>query len=89
MRKLLAAYAKTKPLISCALTAQLISAFVFTTKIVKSLYFLNLIFQGSSHILWRYSPLCVRAGLVGNPKDRFCRDSAHMIIIIGTDEVCF
>ena len=34
-------YAKTKVQISCALTAQLIRAFVFTTWIVQSLFFLN------------------------------------------------
>ena len=32
-------------------TAKLISAFVFATQIVQSLYFLNLKFQASSHLL--------------------------------------
>ena len=32
------AYAKTKTQISCAVTAQLISAFVFATRIVQSLF---------------------------------------------------
>ena len=41
---------------------QLISAFVFTTQIVQSLYFLNLKFQASSHLLWLYSPVCVGPG---------------------------
>ena len=35
------AYAKTKEQISCMVTAQLISAFVFTTWILKAIYFLN------------------------------------------------
>ena len=43
-------------------TAKLISAFVFTTRIVQSLYFLNPKFQASSHLLWLYSPVCVGHG---------------------------
>ena len=43
-------------------TAQLISAFVFATWIVQSLYFLNPKFQASSHFLWLYSPVCVGPG---------------------------
>ena len=39
-RKQECAYAKTKLQISCAGTAQLISAFVFTTRIVQSFFFL-------------------------------------------------
>ena len=54
------AYAKTKTQISFAVTAKLISAFVFATWIVQSLYFLNPKFQVSSHLLWLYSPVCVR-----------------------------
>ena len=42
-----------------AVTAKLISTFVFATQIVKSLYFLNTKFQASSHLLWLYSPVCV------------------------------
>ena len=42
--------------------AQLISAFVFATRIVQSLFFLNPKFQASSHLLWLYSPICVRPG---------------------------
>ena len=41
MRKPAFAYAKTKTQISFAVTAKLISAFVFATQIVQSLYFLN------------------------------------------------
>ena len=36
----------------CAVTAQLISAFGFATLIVQSLYFLNMKFQASSHLVW-------------------------------------
>ena len=47
---------------SRSVTAKLISAFVFATLIVRSLYFLNLKFQASSHLLWLYSPVCVGPG---------------------------
>ena len=40
--------------------ADLISAFVFATWIVQSLYFLNPKFQASNHLL--YSPVSVRPG---------------------------
>ena len=56
------AYAKTKTQISFAVTAKLISTFVFATGIVQSLYFLNPNFQVSSHFLWLYSPVCVGPG---------------------------
>ena len=51
MKKPFFAYAKIKAQISCAVTAQLICAFVFATQIVQSLYFLNPKFQASSHFL--------------------------------------
>ena len=38
--------------ISCAVTVQLISAFVFTIQIVQSLFYLNPKFQASIHLLW-------------------------------------
>ena len=59
MKKSAFAYAKTKTQISFAVTAKLISAFVFVTLIVQSLNFLNPKFQASSHLLWLYSPVCV------------------------------
>ena len=63
MRKpVLHTYAKTKTQISFAVTAKLISAFVFAIRIVQSLYFLNPKFQASSHLLWLYSPVCVGPG---------------------------
>ena len=43
-------------------SAMLISTFVFTTWTVWSLYFLNLKFQASSHLLWLYSRTCVQRG---------------------------
>ena len=56
------AYATTKPQISCAVTAQQISAFVLATRIVQSLFYLNPKFQASSCCLWVYSLVCVRPG---------------------------
>ena len=56
------AYAKTKTQISFAVTAKLISAFVFATRIVQFLFYLNPKFQASSHILWLCSPVCVGPG---------------------------
>ena len=45
------AYAKTNTQINCAVTVQLISAFVFATQIVQSLLYLNPKFQASSLLL--------------------------------------
>ena len=56
------AYAKTKKQISCASNAQLISAFVFATHIVQSLFYLNPNFQASSFLLWLLRPVSVRPG---------------------------
>ena len=53
---------KTKTQISFAVTAKLISAFVFATRIVQPLYFLNTKFQASSHLVWSYSLVCVGPG---------------------------
>ena len=56
------AYAKTKAQISFAVTAKLICAFVFTTRIVQPLYFLNPKFQAASHLLWLSSSVCFAPG---------------------------
>ena len=56
------AYAKTKTHMNFAVTAKLISSFVFATRIVQSLYFLNPKFQASSHLLWLYRLVCVGPG---------------------------
>ena len=62
--------------ISFVVNAKLISTFVFATRIVQSLYFLSPKLQASSHLLWLYSPVCVR--LVGKPKDRFSHNEAQI-----------
>ena len=53
---------KTKLQISCAVTAQLFSAFVFATQVVQFLFFLNPKFQVSSLLLWLYRLVCVGPG---------------------------
>ena len=45
-----------------AVTTELISDFVFATRILQSLYFLNPKYQASSHLLWQYSLVCVGPG---------------------------
>ena len=50
---------KTKEQISFAITAKLISAFVFATRIVQFLYFINPKFPASSHLLCLYSSVYV------------------------------
>ena len=77
VRKPAFAYAKTKTQISFAVPAKLISAFVFATLIVQSLYFLNTKFQASSYLLWLCSLVCVGSG---NPEDRFSHNEAQIIL---------
>ena len=67
---------KTKTQISFAVTAKLISAFVFATWIVQSLCYLNPKFQASGHLLWLYSPVCVGPGL--KPECWSSQDAAHI-----------
>ena len=69
-------YAKTKTQISFALTAKLISAFVFAIRIVQSLYFLNPKFQASSHLRW----LWFVPDQVKNPENRFSYNEAHFML---------
>ena len=56
------AYAKTKAQISFAVTAKLISAFVFATRIVQLFFYLNPKFQASSSFLCLYTSVCVGPG---------------------------
>ena len=74
MKKPAFEYAKPKRQIRCVLTAQLISAFVIATCIVRSLYCLNP--KCSSYLQRLYSP--VSTDLVGNPDNRFSHDEAQM-----------
>ena len=77
MKKPAFVYAKKKKTqISFAVTAKLISAFVFATGIVQSFYFLNPKYQASWDFLWLHSLLV--SDLVGNPEDRFSHVGAHI-----------
>ena len=71
------AYAKTKTQISFAVTGKLISAFVFATRIVQFLFYLNPKFQASSSFLCLYSLVCV--GPVRKPHCWFSHEAAHII----------
>ena len=53
--------------------------FVFATRIVQFLYFLNPKFPASNH-LWLYSPVCV--GLGRNPNCWFSHAQAYLIVQI-------
>ena len=58
--------------------------------IVQFLYFHNLKFQASSHLMWLYSPVCI--SLIENPKDRFSGDMAHFPIkkyVLETNRIAF
>ena len=59
-----------------AVSAKLISAFVFATWIWQSLYFPNTKFPASSHLRLMYSLVCVRPGQ--NPHCWFSRVAAHV-----------
>ena len=67
---------KTKVQISFAGTAKLISAFVFATRIVQFLFYLNPKFQASSLLLKLYKPVCVRP--VRKPHCWFFLEVAHL-----------
>ena len=67
-------------------TAKLISAFVFATQIVQSLYYLNLKFQASSHLLLCYSPVCVGPGR--KPRRPVRHNKAHIIPRFSSYTVC-
>ena len=71
-------YAKTKTQISFAMTAKLISAFVFDTRIVHFLFFLNLKSQASSHVLCLCSSACVRP--VRKPNCLISHEAARMLV---------
>ena len=70
MKKPAFAYEKTK--------AQ-ISAFVFASRIVQSLNFLNPKFQASSYIFYGCTARFV-SDLVGNPEDGFSHNEAHIVL---------
>ena len=77
------AYAKTKAQISCAVTAQLIRAFVFATHIVPFLFYLY-----PNFMILAFFSVCISkfvSDLVGNPKDLFSCIEDQVITV--TDKV--
>ena len=67
----------TKTQISFVVTAKLISAFVFATRIVQFLFYLNPKFQESISFLCLYRPVCV--GPVRKPHCWFSHEVAHIL----------
>ena len=74
------AYAKTKAQISFAVTAKLISAFVFATRIVQFLFYLNPKFQASCSFMCLYSLVCVEP--VRKPHCWFSNEAAHLDVTV-------
>ena len=72
------AYAKTKTQMSFAVTAKLISAFVFATRIVQFLFYFNPKFQASSSFLCLYRSFCV--GPVRKPHCWFSHEVAQLVM---------
>ena len=70
------AYAKTKAQISFAVTAKLISTFVFATRIVQFLPYLTPKFQASSLLLKLNRSVCVKP--VRKPHRWFSHEAAQM-----------
>ena len=68
-----------------------ICAFVFATRIVQSLFFLNPKFQVSSHLLRLYSPVCVGRTWSETPKTGFLTTRLKYSVSAVTDikEQCF
>ena len=73
------AYVKTKPQIGFDVTAKLISDFVFATRMIQLLYFLNPKFPVSVHLLCCYSSVCV--GHVRKPHCCFSHDAAQRLFL--------
>ena len=83
MKKPAFAYAKTKTQISFAITAKLISSFVFATWIVQSLYFVNPKFQASSHIQKLCSLVCVWPGPCWKPRRPVILHHGSIVVMLG------
>ena len=69
---------ENKAQISFAVTAKLISVFVFTLRILQSFYFLNPKFEAPSLLLLLYRPVCVGPGR--NQNCWFSNAQAHMYV---------
>ena len=80
------AYAKTKTQISFAVTAKLISAFVFATQLVQFLSFLNTKFKPLAIFCGRTA--WFKSDRVGNLEDRFSHNKAHLSFAVCNDVTC-
>ena len=76
------AWAKTKTQISFAVTAKLISVFVFATRIVHFLLYLFPNFQDSGFLLWLYRLVCVGPGRKPKLLVFSCTGSFFKVMII-------
>ena len=77
----------------CAVTAQLVCAFVFASRTEKSLFFLNPKFQASHLLLRLYRPVCVRPGLKPRRPVFLCCGSFvtsphNMSCLVGKPTIC-
>ena len=77
MRKPAFCICENKDADQLAVTAKLISAFVFATRIVQSLFFLDPNFKPLA--IFRGCTARFVSDLVGNPEDRFSHNEAHII----------
>ena len=81
--------------ISCAVTAQLISSFVFASYKVQCVSFIDLKFQASGYFPWLFSLVCVGPGqkprlLVLSSKGSFtCSVLYHYLVIAHLLLFCF
>ena len=94
MRKPTICICKKKAQTSFAVTAKLISAFVFATRIVQFLFYLHPKFQASSSFLSLYRPVCVgpgrkprrpvfsRRGSIGNGRYSCCLQNSKLIVFV-------
>ena len=64
---------------------KLVSAFVFATRIVQFLFYLNPKFQAPSSFLWLYRPVCVGPGR--KPHCWFSHEAAHIYLIYSTENM--
>ena len=62
---------KTRTQVISVVNAYLISAFVCTTQLINSIYFLNPTFQASMCLFWLNSPICVGLAFLETPKKFF------------------
>ena len=85
---------ETEAQTSIAVTVKLISAFVFATRTVQSLFYLNPKFQASSLLLWLYRLVCVGPGrkptLLVLPCDgsHICPENAQMHVLFSSEYTC-